>query len=233
MSATHNEFVTDGVNPNDLESGKTEGLRELHSAQSITMTPELFEKLYLSPPNKVEGNLRLMTPRALVGFLLSLMPLACDLMGWRGARDFGVAQISVYFFMGGLLMFLSGIFEWVLGNSFPATVFCSFGGFWFSFGGILNPSFGAYSFYATDPQKPTTGLANAKFNASLGFWLVVMGVLAFVYLICALRTNIVFVTIFLSLLPAFSMLTAAFWLQAEDFEGNAAKANQMFVVSCL
>jgi succinate-acetate transporter protein len=60
-----------------------------------------------------------------------------------------------------------------------------------------------------------------------------MGVLAFVYLICALRTNIVFVTIFLSLLPAFSMLTAAFWLQAEDFEGNAAKANQMFVVSCL
>jgi hypothetical protein len=58
MSATHNEFVTDGVNPNDLESGKTEGLRELHSAQSITMTPELFEKLYLSPPNKVEGNLR-------------------------------------------------------------------------------------------------------------------------------------------------------------------------------
>lgn len=75
---------------------------------------------------------------------------------------------SVYFFMGGLLMFLSGIFEWVLGNSFPATVFCSFGGFWFSFGGILNPSFGAYSFYVTDPQKPTTGLANAKSNASLG-----------------------------------------------------------------
>ncbi|CAG9985068.1 unnamed protein product [Clonostachys byssicola] len=233
MSATHNEFVTNGVSPNDLESGKTEGLRELRSAQSITMTPELFEKLYLSPPNKVEGNLRRTfgnpTPMALVGFLLSLMPLACDLMGWRGAGDFGVAQISVYFFMGGLLMFLSGIFEWVLGNSFPATVFCSFGGFWFSFGGILNPSFGAYSFYATDPQKPTTGLANAKFNASLGFWLVVMGILAFVYLICALRTNIVFVTIFLSLLPAFSMLTAAFWLQAEDFEGNAAKANRMFV----
>ncbi|CAI6099199.1 unnamed protein product [Clonostachys chloroleuca] len=200
MSATHNEFATNGVSPNDLESGKTEGLRELRSAQSISMTPELFEKLYLSPPNKVEGNLRRTFGNP--------TPI--------GAGDFGVAQMY-------------GTAAKVLGNSFPATVFCSFGGFWFSFGGILNPSFGAYSFYVTDPQKPTTGLANAKSNASLGFWLVVMGVLAFVYLICALRTNIVFVTISLSLLPAFSMLMAAFWLQAEDFEGNAAMAHQMLV----
>lgn len=58
MSVTHNEFVTNGVSPTDLEAGKAEGLRELRSAQSISMTPDLFEKLYLSPPNKVEGNLR-------------------------------------------------------------------------------------------------------------------------------------------------------------------------------
>lgn len=54
----------------------------------------------------------------------------------------------VYFFMGGFLMVLSGILEWVLGNSFPFIVFCSLGCFWLSFGGILNPSFGAFSFYA-------------------------------------------------------------------------------------
>lgn len=31
--------------------------------------------------------------RALVGFLLSLMPLSCDLMGWRGAGLFGAATM--------------------------------------------------------------------------------------------------------------------------------------------
>ncbi|KAI1846881.1 hypothetical protein JX265_004851 [Neoarthrinium moseri] len=233
MTGTHNEYAVDSKNLTDLEAGGNDGLRQLRSVQSVSMSPELFEKLYLSPPTKAAGNLRRTfgnpTPMALVGFLLSLMPLSCDLMGWRGAGDFGVATIAVYFFMGGLLMFLSGVLEWILGNSFPATVFCSFGGFWFAFGGTLNPTFGAYSFYASDPSNPTAGLTAARFNASLGFWLVIMGILAFLYMICALRTNIVFVIIFLSLLPAFGLLTAAFWLQAADFEGNTAKANNMFV----
>jgi hypothetical protein len=65
-------------------------------------------------------------------------------------------------------MLLSGIFEWVLGNSFSATVFCSFGCFWFALGGTLNPNFGAYAFYATDPEKPATGMEDPTFNASLG-----------------------------------------------------------------
>ena len=31
---------------------------------------------------------------ALVGFLLSLTPLSCDLMGWRGAGGNGAADIG-------------------------------------------------------------------------------------------------------------------------------------------
>lgn len=57
-----------------------------------------------------------------------------------------------------------------------------------------------------------------------------MGVLATVYMICALRTNVAFVIIFLSLIPAFGMLTAGFWFQADDWAGNVAKVNRMFVV---
>lgn len=71
--------------------------------------------------------------------------------------------------MGGVLMFLSGILEWVLGNSFPSIVFCSFGTFWLSLGGILSPSFGAYAFYApADATSLAVGLATTGFNASLG-----------------------------------------------------------------
>ena len=34
----------------------------------------------------------LFSPRALIGFLLSLTPLSCDLMGWRGAGGNGAAS---------------------------------------------------------------------------------------------------------------------------------------------
>jgi succinate-acetate transporter protein len=46
-----------------------------------------------------------------------------------------------------------------------------------------------------------------------------MGVLCFIYMICALRTNVVFVIIFASLVPAFGLLTAAYWQLAK---GNSA-----------
>ena len=33
-----------------------------------------------------------LSKRALAGFILSLTPLACDLMGWRGAGSSGAAS---------------------------------------------------------------------------------------------------------------------------------------------
>lgn len=58
-----------------------------------------------------------------------------------------------------------------------------------------------------------------------------MGVLCFIYMICALRTNVVFVVIFLSLVVAFGLLAGAFFLQAADYAANAAAANRCLVVS--
>ena len=53
-----------------------------------------------------------LTPnRALVGFLLSLTPLSCDLMGFRGAGGNGAASTGVFFFFGGLLMILGSLGE--------------------------------------------------------------------------------------------------------------------------
>lgn len=64
--------------------------------------------------------------QALLGFLLALSPLSCDLMGWRGAGGNGIASIGAYYFMGGLLMLIGGVLEFFLGNTFPFVVFCSF-----------------------------------------------------------------------------------------------------------
>lgn len=59
-----------------------------------------------------------------------------------------------------------------------------------------------------------------------------MGVLCLLYMILALRTNLVFFLIFLTLVPAFGLLAGAFWTLAKAAEettaGNtAAAANHM------
>lgn len=53
-----------------------------------------------------------------------------------------------------------------------------------------------------------------------------MGVLCLVYLICAIRTNLVFVMIFFSLVCAFAMLTAAYF---ELGLGNATRAGSLII----
>lgn len=59
-----------------------------------------------------------------------------------------------------------------------------------------------------------------------------MGVLTTIFLVCSLRTNVVFVTIFFSLQLCFYLLTAAFWALARDYTGNADLANKLIIV-CL
>ena len=50
-----------------------------------------------------------------------------------------------------------------------------------------------------------------------------MSVLCFLYLICSLRTKIVFATILASLFTGFSLLTSTFWYAAD---GNSAVARR-------
>lgn len=42
----------------DVSHDSQTALRKIHTAGSISISPELFEKLYLSPPTKVHGDLR-------------------------------------------------------------------------------------------------------------------------------------------------------------------------------
>lgn len=42
------------------------------------------------------------------------------------------------------------------------------GGFWFTLGSTLTPSFNAYGAYARDPTEPWEGLTSEGFHASYG-----------------------------------------------------------------
>jgi succinate-acetate transporter protein len=59
------------------------------------------------------------------------------------------------------------------------------------------------------------------FFSFVGFFQLWMGVLCLIYMICALRTNMVFVGIFFSLVCAFGCLAGAYWHLAEANVGTA------------
>jgi hypothetical protein len=109
----------------DLSSDmdRDSALRKITTSGALSISPELFEKIYLSPPNRVSGDLRKTfanpTPLAIGGFLIALTPLSCDLMGWRGAGGNGAASVGSFFFFGGLLMILGSIGEFFFGEYVP------------------------------------------------------------------------------------------------------------------
>jgi len=212
----------------DTNMDHESALKRIRTAGSISISPELFEKIYLSPQNAVKGDLRKTfgnpTPVCLLGFLLSLSPLSCDLMGWRGAGGNGAASIGAFYFFGGLLMLVGGFLEFILGNTFPFVVFSSFGAYWLAFASTLQPFYSAYGSYAPAGQPEAAGLQTVGFTASFGFFLVFMGVLCFIYLICSLRTNIVFVVIFFTLVLTFGLLTGAYWQLANGYANNDPSA---------
>ena len=63
---------------------------------------------------------------------------------------------------------------------------------------------------------------------NIGFFLLFMGLLSLIYLVCALRTNLVFVAIFLGLLLTFVILTAAYWHTAQ---GHTEMAERLQVAA--
>lgn len=210
-------------------------LSRMRTAGSLSISPELFEKIYLSPKNQVSNNIRSTfanpTPFALVGFLLSLTPLSNILMGWQGSGGLGAATIGTYWFFGGLLMVIGSLLEFVLGNTFPFVVFGSFGAFWLTFGATLTPYFNASIAYL--PNDPAASAADPVFQSSFAFFQVYMGVLCFVYLIISVRTNLVFFLIFLLLIPAFGCLAAYFFGHGANPTLLTAAGGLTFVICLL
>jgi len=116
---------------------------------------------------------------------------------------------------------VGGFLEFILGNTFPFVVFVSFGAYWLSFAATLQPFYYAYGSYAPAGETEAAGLQTQGFTASFGFFLVFMGVLCLIYLVCSLRTNVVFVVIFFTLVNAFGILSGVYWQLANAYAVGA------------
>ncbi|KAI0204252.1 GPR1/FUN34/yaaH family-domain-containing protein [Astrocystis sublimbata] len=196
-----------------------ERLHHAPTAGAMSLSPEHFEAAYLAPKKHVEGRLRQTfgnpTPVALAGFLLATTPLAMVLQGWQGAGGFvGNANVGSYIFLAGLLLTLGGIGEWILGNTFPSTVFFTFGGFWLTVGVTIVPGTGAYGLYSKT-DNPAGGLENPQFYATISFFLIAMTLVCLVFTIAAIRTDVCLFTLLLLLVVTFGVLAGSFFAASQ------------------
>ena len=111
------------------------------------------------------------------------------------------------------MMIIGSVLEFFLGNTFPFVVFGSFGAFWLTLAATLTPYYNASIAY--DPAHPAQSVFDPVFASTFAYFQLYMGLLCFVFLICSVRTNIVFFTMFLLLIPAFTLLAGVFWKIAE------------------
>ncbi|KAH7123119.1 GPR1/FUN34/yaaH family-domain-containing protein [Dactylonectria macrodidyma] len=201
----------------DTEEATREILYKIQTTGSIPISPQLFEQLYLAPKSHVKGQLRQTfgnpTPIALGGLLLCATPLSMVMFGWLGSGGFAAAaNVGSYFYLGGVLLILGAIGEWILGNTFPATIFSIFGGFWSTLGATIVPGNGAYGLYsANGTSDPLQGLQEPAFFATFGFLLMTMTLVCVIFAIASIRTNVVFFSTFVLLSPGFGCLTAWFF----------------------
>ncbi|CAH7669348.1 GPR1/FUN34/yaaH family-domain-containing protein [Phakopsora pachyrhizi] len=124
-------------------------------------------------------------------FLLSLINMQC-----RGVKINNLV-LSMAFGYGGIAQFLAGMWEFASGNTFGATAFSAYGGFWFSFGLILLPSTGVVASYAS---------STAELENALGFYLFSWFIFTTIMLIASFKTSVGLVALFFFLDITFLLL---------------------------
>ncbi|KAK4554812.1 hypothetical protein LTR86_007960 [Recurvomyces mirabilis] len=210
-TSTHRKALPDhnGTDIHAIDSAAHDELR-LHPTQTgMTISPELFEKLYLTPKTPHSGDaikrFANPTPMGFVGFVISTFTFAMVNMGWGGAD--GLAGVAgIFFFVGPVLLILATIFEWIMGNFFPMMVQSLFSVFWLSFGLLQLPSLGLAAAYSTTGNA-AEGAASKGYNATIGLYLIVWGFALFTFWIFTLKTNVIFAVIF-------GTVTMAAWILA-------------------
>src|SRR5215831_10725759 len=129
-------------------------------------------------------------PLGLCAFALTTFVLSTINAGWFPAGATNVV-VGLALFYGGLGQVIAGIWELKSGNTFGATAFTSYGGFWLSFGVILIPGSGVLTAIAP------------VIHPALGVYLLAWAIFTALMFLGTLRAN-------LALMAVFGLLTLTF-----------------------
>ena len=129
--------------------------------------------------------------------------------------------------IGPVLLILTTIFEWIMGNFFSMTICALFAVFDLSFALLDLPTLGLAASYSKTGNA-AEGEASLEYNAALALYMTVWGFALLTFFIFTLKTNVVFATILLCVTIAAWIVAGAFWKAAA---GDYATAGHLQKVS--
>jgi succinate-acetate transporter protein len=135
---------------------------------------------------------------------------------------------GMFLFVGPVLLLLTTIFEWAMGNFFPMMVCGLFTVFWLSFGFLQLPTLQLAAAYSKTGTSAADGAASVQYNAALALYLIVWGFALLTFFIFTLKTNLIFALIFLFVTIASFVLAGAYWKVAS---GDYTMAGHLQTVS--
>ncbi|OAL42568.1 plasma membrane ammonium transporter [Pyrenochaeta sp. DS3sAY3a] len=210
--ASLNGQVHDGIQFRDVYLECDEKFRSRPGDGVISET-EVYDRLFLTLLRKEKSrgfrsSLGNATPVGVLGFSVSVIPLAISFMGWQGAGGLSVATTTINIWFGGMLLILAGVGEFLLGNNFTMMVFLAYGAHFLSYATTFIPYYNAIGFFNPDGSSlgsAGTGNQTSMFMASYAFYPAVMCILSFIFLLGSFRTNGVFVVILLFVTTGFGL----------------------------
>ncbi|CAG8599036.1 82_t:CDS:2 [Ambispora leptoticha] len=148
-------------------------------------------------------------PLGLSGFALTTFVLSLYNVNAGGVTHPNVV-VGLALFYGGLVQLLAGMWEFRTGNTFGATAFSSYGGFWLSYAVILIPSFGVIDSFALDTAS--------HLDNALGIYLLGWTIFTFLLFLATFRSNGGLVALFFCLTVTFFFLTISKFAQNASME---------------
>jgi succinate-acetate transporter protein len=140
-------------------------------------------------------------PLGLSAFALTTFVLSSSNAGFLLPVGGGAAiVVGLALFYGGLVQLIAGVQEFRAGNTFGATAFCSYGGFWMALGFVLLPPSGIVAAL----------VATKTLDVALGVFLLGWTIFTLVMFLGTLRLSGALIAVFFFLLLTFLALTIGF-----------------------
>lgn len=138
---------------------------------------------------------------------LSAFALTTFVLSSANAQLFTINAIVIglALFYGGIVQLIAGVQEFRAGNTFGATAFCSYAGFWLALGFVLLPSSGIVAAYI--PKGATA--PSADFHTALGYFLLGWTIFTGLMFLGTLRISMAHMAVFGFLFLTFLSLAVA------------------------
>ncbi|GMM49340.1 Ady2 protein [Starmerella bacillaris] len=177
-----------------------------------------------NPGAHVAPKLRLgnSSPMGLFAFATTTLILSFINAGTRNVHNSNIV-LGCAVFYGGVLQIIAGIWELIVENTFGATVFASYGGFWLSYACISINAFDIAGSYESD----------AEFANAVGLYLLAWALVTAMFTMCTLRSTVAMFSLLFFLTLTFILLAGAQFSSANGSSAATSLSTAAGVIGCI